>query len=338
MAYLQQSGFLPLETLFAADYDSPYYSSWEHAGGFYAQAWALVHFWYCGDTELPKGAAMKFLQVAADRKKAATTDLRAHFRACFGMDYPQMLRLLEDYVAKGTYRYLRQPPPQIDPPASYAMRAVPLEEMQLRLTELSLRVHHSAMANFTLLDAVAKGLKDTRVLEALGTFALFEQDPARARERWEQALEAGSTNSAVQREAAKWTVHGWLREFSPSFRLSAERAEQWRARLLRAIAQEPRQTAAYESLAWVEAVAETPTPANVALVQEKLPTLRQKYRTVFALALLNLRAGRADEAKAQLASLELLEVDPAAEQAVETMRARLEGRPARLILGIPQAK
>lgn len=338
VSILRSETLIPLEQLFAVEHGSPLYRSKDHAGLFYAQAWALVHYWYCGDSGLSTESIVRFLQLAGDRRKASSIDLRAYFRECFGMDYPEMLRRLQKYIERGRYRFSRQTPPRIDPPESYAARAVDSTEARLRMAELQLRVDRRASAKFVLVDAAATGANDSRVFEVLGAIARMEGDEATARHRWEQAEVAGSRNGAVNRELSLIESRMWLAEFDYHFRLPAETAERLRARLRRAIDDEPRQTAAYELLAWVEASAETPLISNVNLVQQQFGVLRQKHRTVLALALVRLRTGRTDEAKRLLASMDQLDWDPWSGQAAEVVRAKLEGRLPQLVSGPPSAK
>lgn len=279
----------------------------------------------------------KFIAVASDRKKVAEVDLRAHFKACFGMDYPVMLRRLQTYVEEGRYRYLRQTPPTIPPPESYSTRPVPLAETRLRLAELALRTRQSPMANYVLVDAATRGATDARVFEVLGTSAIVQNDENSARKYWEQALTAGSVNGAVNRELGLMETRLWMRDFNYSFRLPAELRDRLRSRLRKAIEHEPRQSAAYEQLAMVEAFSESPMIENVNLVQEKFAMLKEKQRTAFAFALIRLHMGKTEEGLAILKSLETFPSDPWTMQAALKVGLMLENQAARAAAAVAAA-
>ncbi len=332
IAVLQSEKLLPLETLFAVDHDSPIYRGKDHAGLFYAQSWALLHYWNFGDSGLNKDGIAKFTFVAGNPKLLPPGfDQRAFFRQCFGMDYPDMIKRLERYVSGGRYRFGKLPIPEVAKAASYAARPVLREELRLRLAELALRTTRSSMAKFLLVDAAAKPGVEPRVLEALGADAIVEHDEAQARERWEQAFAAGSTNVAALRELGVIESRGWFRDFDFDFKLPADTAQRLRERLTRAIQIEPDQTAAYEMLAWVEAYAPEPQLGNVKVVQEAFPRLQQGQRTLLALVLVRARLGLKDQALAMLEEFEKLQFEEWSAKGAEVVRARLEGRAVRSV-------
>lgn len=327
LGVIHETKLIPLETLFAVDYRSPIYRSNNHTGMFYAESWALLHFWYFGDSGLAPEAVARFTRVAGNGRAAATVDLRAYFRECFGMDYPEMQRRLDAYVSSGQYRYSKQPVPKIDEAAAYSRRNVPRDELRLRLAELDLRTQQSPAARFALLDAQAKsGTGDPRLFEVLGAAEIVARDEARACEFWEQALTAGSTNGAIVRELGLIESRGWFQRFDFYFRLPTETAARLRSRLERSIAHEPQQTAAYEMLAWVEAYSAEPSIPNLNLIQRQFSTLRHQQRTLVALAFVRFRSGLKDEATALLGQLDRLESDDWSNQAAEAVRAQIEGR------------
>lgn len=326
VAVLREEKLLPLETLFAVDYDSPFYTATNHAGLFYAESWALLHYWFFGQSKLSPDAVSRFVRVASDRQAAAKVNLRAFFRECFAMDYPDMLRQLDRYITSGSYRFGRQPVPKIDAAASYPVRAVPRDETRVRLAELAVRVNRSSDGKLALLEAAEKQPPDPRVLEVLGADSLVERDETRTRERWEAALAAGSSNPAILRELALMESREWFEHFNYDYRMPAERAQRLRARLKQSIEREPMQSAAYEMLAWLEAYAEEPVYADINLVQRNFANLSHKDRTLLAFALVRVHAGLNDEAANFLSGIAALQPDAWTVQAAEVVRAKLEGR------------
>ena len=332
---LRRDKLLPLELLFTADRQIAGAAPGRHIGLFYAQSWALLHYWYFGDSDLSKEAVAKFVRAVGERKPPASLNLAAFFRECFGMDYAQMQRRLESYIQRGSYRFARQRAPDIAPMSSYTSSALARNEARVHLAELALRIHRSAAARVVLLDALAKPDASARISEILGTDAMKERDDAAAREHWEQALAKGSTNAAIYRELGLLESRGWFRDFDFHFQLPPETAARLRTRLQRAIQNEPNQSASYEMLAWVEAFSPAPVVPNINLVQKQFPLLRDRARTLVALAVIRLRAGQVEEAKRLLNDLEKMEWDEWAAQAAESIRANLERRPPRTVLPPP---
>lgn len=330
---LRGEKLLPLETLFGVTHDSPIYRSSDHTGVFYAESWALLHYWYCGETNFPADAVNRFVRVASNRKTAAAADLRGLFRECFGIDFPEMQRRLERYVESGAYRYSRQPAPKIADVASYTMRTVPRDEIRVRLAELALRVNRAPIGKLLLLEAIEKTPADPRPFEVLGMEALFDHDENGARDRWEQAVAAGTRNVAIYRELGVLETRPWFQQFNEYFRLAPEATERLRDRLTKSIEYSPQQSAAYETLAWVEAFSEVPSNANVNLVQEQFPRLRLKQRTLLALAFVRVRVNKPEEALRLLDQLDQMEPDAFTARGAEIVRAKLEGRPARRLPG-----
>jgi hypothetical protein len=331
IATLQTEKLLPLEVLFAVDPASPIYRGKDHAGLFYAQSWALLHYCYFGESGLPKDSVTRFTHVAGNARAAAGLDLRAFFRQCFGMDYSDMVKRLERYVSGGRYRYGKLPMPEVPKAATYAARPVPREELRRRLAELALRTTPSSMARFMLVDAAAQPDCEARIFEVLGADALGERDETKARERWEQAVAAGSVNIAVMRELSILESRGWFQEFEYDLRLPPETIQRLRARLTRSIRLEPEQTAAYEMLAWVEAYAEAPQVENVLVVQNAFPRLKHQPRVLLAFVLARLRLGLRDQAVAMLGQFDKLEFDEWSAKGAELVRARLENRAVRAV-------
>jgi hypothetical protein len=321
-AYLSIEKLLPLDQLFAADRTSRIYTD-KHTGVFYAQSWALLHFWHFGKSGFSKDAVDRFLKIAGNRELAEATDLRKHFQQCFGIDYPEMLYRLKDYVRSGSYRYGTQPMPEFAPSSAYVSRAVAADEIGVRLAELAVRVNRTPAGKLVLLNAMTDRQKDPRSFETLGTDAYLEGDVKSATERWEQALVAGSTNPAIIRELALIEGKQWFGDFNDSFRLPEDATARMRARLLRSIEMEPAQAAAYEMLSWVEAFAERPQPSNINRVIAQLKDMPDKKRTLIGLAAIMLRIGKPEAAVPMLNHVGTLRIDGSEAQAVSVLRERL---------------
>jgi len=68
-----------------------------------------------------------------------------------GISYGKLSDDLEHYFRSGRYSYVKKPLPVVSSAMSYAVRSVPLEEINLRLAELALRVNSSPQGKLFLL-------------------------------------------------------------------------------------------------------------------------------------------------------------------------------------------
>lgn len=327
VAQMQREGPMPLEKLFAVSHDSAVFREGEHTGQFYSQSWALVHFCYLGASDLPREKLMLFLSVARSPRFADQPErVRAFFRELFGFDYAELENRVQRYMRVGRYQGRTLPVPKLPDAKTYTSRVVAPEEAQLRLAEVAARVNRTPEARLALLHGADQHPEDTRIDETLGTLAYYDGDQMAARERWERAIEHGTTNPAVFHEVARQMTQRLFAQFDPFYRMPDEMAAKLRVLLRRSIEAAPQQTAAYETLAWVEATSGECDVTNVNLVQGRFPSLKTKDRTLVSLALVRHRRGDNAAALALLDDLPKLDPDDWSVRAAERLRAKIEGR------------
>lgn len=284
---LQHESLLPLETLFAVDFNSSIYKTGKHSGRFYAESWALLHYWFYGNSNLDRAKVSRFMDHIRNETERADPALRRKiFQETMGMDYPAMGELLERYVKSGSFRWGKITLPKISDARSYEWSILEPAAVRERLAELDLRVNQSGRARLALLRAVDLVPRNARLQEVLGADAWLQGEPDRARERWEKAIELGSNNPAVFHELGLMESRRWFEHFDYYFRMPSDLAQRLRRLLNRSISCAPEQSDAYEMLAWIEATVEKPDIANVNLVQKRFGTLTHKGPTLVALAML----------------------------------------------------
>lgn len=294
VVYLRQTQLMPFASLFSAGHGPSIYKEQRRERRLlYAQSWAFMHYWYCGDLKLtPEQQKLRadfFNYVRVEGAEGDPAVRAALFERASGMDYTEMARRLEKYVRTGSYRWFQLPLPEIADRATYSVRAMSRGEIALRLAELDLTANRSPSARLALLNAIDERPEDFRVLEALGMDAWFEGDKRMAQERWDRAVALGTKNPGVLHEVAVMEDEKWFSRFDPYFELPDAAAERLRRLLKASIESSPNQTRAYEILAWVEATARRPKLANANLVQAQLPRLEFRTRTMVALALLRVK-------------------------------------------------
>ncbi|RME72475.1 MAG: hypothetical protein D6781_02170, partial [Verrucomicrobia bacterium] len=103
---LQASKLLSLETLFGASHGSQMFASEDHTGLFYAQSWALLHYWYFGQSDIAPDAVERFVSTCLSVRGLTPVETYQLFKSCFDMEYAEMKKRLGQYVVKGKYRYI----------------------------------------------------------------------------------------------------------------------------------------------------------------------------------------------------------------------------------------
>src|ERR1700676_993868 len=91
---LRQHHLLPLTTLFAVDHSSPYYHEENKGSIFYAESWALTHYFEIEDQKDGTHHLADYLQLVASHVDPVTAGTRA-----FG-DLNKLQKTLDAYVGR----------------------------------------------------------------------------------------------------------------------------------------------------------------------------------------------------------------------------------------------
>jgi tetratricopeptide (TPR) repeat protein len=324
--YLQQESLMPLGDLFEVTHDSRYYNSDSHAGLFYAQSWALLHYWKYGNSKIPPEQVNRFMAVAGRKRALAQTNVQSLFEECFGMDYRKMEKQLARYVRRGRYTYGKVPLPVLPAPDSYPQGPVSEAEIRLRLAELAVRMRSDAVGLLVLMQAGESPDADPRIYETLGGDAMLHGDVEMAQQHWRRAHELGTNNSAVLRGLAREQWEKWFRNYVPTLKLPDEVAEEMRALLVASIRAEQVQDEAYQMLAWVEGFSTQPRPGNLNAVQNRVKQMDNKAPTLLALAMSRERMGHQDRAIEMLKQIGRFAPDDWTLAAAERTLAEWEGK------------
>lgn len=324
---LQMGKMMPFEQLFAVEYDSPLFKNSAHTGMFYAQSWAFLHYCRYGLNKIPPEKMSLFLRVAGSSEiQEKPAEFRAVCRELLGMDYPELLKELQNYVTYGRFQGRKVKRPAIASRATYTVRPVPREEMTIHLAELSLRMTDSAQANLLIRDQLAKS-PDSRLCELLGAVALRANEPGVARERFRAAMDLGTTNAAIFRELGRLESNAVFENFNLDYHMPAKRAADLRHLLAKSLECAPEQSQGYELLAWVEASVDQPDIPSINRIQERFKTLNDQARTLLALVIIRQRLGQTQAALDLLGQIDQLKPSEWVQFHAELVRARLEGRP-----------
>jgi len=324
---LQVARLIPVEVMLGSDQEAAAFQSDDSYTLLHDESWAMVHYLYFGEHKLPRAGIAEFISyILRNSRRFDAAATRQVFESKVGISYGKLGGDLDHYFRSGRYGYSKRPLPVIPPAKSYAVRSVPLDEINLRLAELALRVNGSPQGKLFLLQA-DHGPEAVRANEVLGAAAARNGEWDVAADRWDRALAAGTTNPAVLYELAQQEGRKRFARFDLHYRLPDEAADRLRDLLARSIAASPQQAMAYELLAWVEATAREPQVGNVNLVQKHFPRLKEQNRTLLALAVAHLRLGDKPGAAGMLDDLDKAGPDDWVRYGLEHTRAALEGRP-----------
>jgi Tfp pilus assembly protein PilF len=185
---LQENKLIPLDVLLQVDGTSPYYHEENRASLFYAESWTLVHYLMMDPEAQQKQLLVKFLatyQAEGNSVEAA--------RKSFG-DLRKFAQVMELYSRQDRFLVGRVNTTVHGNPKGYSSRALaPAEENALR-GDLYTRTHRPKEAKAALDAALREDPKLPQVHEALGMFALSQQQTEKAEAEFTEAVHLNSNS------------------------------------------------------------------------------------------------------------------------------------------------
>jgi tetratricopeptide (TPR) repeat protein len=97
---LRERPLLPLETFLAVDFNSPHYNERDQKGVFYAQSWALVHYFMQGGERARRESFVRFVDLVS-----AGAPVEASLKQAFNIDLPTLEQNLKNYISRRNYIY-----------------------------------------------------------------------------------------------------------------------------------------------------------------------------------------------------------------------------------------
>lgn len=318
---------MPLSQVFGMSGNSATLHEERNLSIYSAECWALLHFFDFSSGPPAPEKLRHFVELATSpRYRSDPIALEAVCRTELGLDYAGLLERIESYVHRGDIRSVRLPAPEVAPAASYIRREPSHDEMADRLAELALRLRRSAAGKLELLKAVERSPDDARLREVLGNDALADNDTISAVNQWDHAVALGTSNPSVLHDLAQIKAQRWFESFDLYFRLPPAKAVELRELLERSIKAAPEEADGYEFLAWVESAAPKVEVRNVNLVQQHFAVLKNKGRTLLALALIRLRLDDLKGAEATLDSLDKVRHEDQEARVANTIRQEVTRR------------
>jgi tetratricopeptide (TPR) repeat protein len=201
MSLRRREPLIPMERFFALDQQSPEFTDARRQKRFYAQAWALVHYFLAGG-EARRARLDAFLDaIRAGRSAAEAT-------AILGSDYPAMQQEIRSYVRRPSMTFTSYELDELVVPVPEAPRPAPRDAV---LFALGAMLSSEAL----LAEAVRVNPSNAEALAVLGHVLEARGDDTGAMALFEKAHSLGSRDASmellyreelVEREAAEVRV------------------------------------------------------------------------------------------------------------------------------------
>lgn len=272
-----------LDWLFTVDSSSASYHGGFGQETFYAQSWALVHFWFCDPQMFP--GYLKFLDLIEKSGKGSADCMKE----AFGMNTAQMKKAFEAYLKNGRYQ-LRQLPLGSKPERQrYEFRRVTEFEQELALLNLEARAVGLPNSESKLIALAERYPNEPRPYEILAALAGRNGKTEERLDYYSKAIALGSRNSQVHVQHAGLTLARIDVASSLDYRLPDDQANSLRESLKTAFEANPNHDAVIKLWAYLESVVAKPNPSSVDILQQQVKRMRDSREVLLSLAVIRWR-------------------------------------------------
>lgn len=303
---LRERPLLPLETLLSVDFNSPHYNEGDQKGVFYAQSWALVHYFMQGGERSRRESFVRFVDLVS-----TGAPVEASLKQAFNIDLPTLEQHLKSYISRRNYLYETLPlGERLNIDAGMQTAQLAEAEVEYYLGDLLRHTERYDEAEAYLTRAIAL---DENLVAARASLGVVRARQRRLEEAHKLLASASAKNSAdpLIHYYYAWAVS---REYtSPENAVSSfppEAVRLMRAELRKAVELAPEFAEAHRLLAFVNLVANEELREAETLLRraQTLAPGEAEYDYLLARALL--QQERFSEARAALQSLVKGDVNP----------------------------
>jgi tetratricopeptide (TPR) repeat protein len=216
---LQREPLIPIGTLLTVDFSSPLYNAQEHSGMFYAESWALVHYFALSPEMRDQNLLGKFLAALQ-----ATDDPVEAANQSFG-DLKKLAGKLESYARSMTFTYGRMVLQTDISEKDFAARKLEPAEALTAQADFLLRRGSPAEALNVLHQAAAADPKLAAVHDGLGYYHYLRAANDEAEKEFAQALamDANDMNAVYYQAHLLLRQSGYTKETTPQIREKLEK-------------------------------------------------------------------------------------------------------------------
>lgn len=220
LAWLQRESLIPVGTLVSVDYSSPLYNGREHNGIFYAESWALVHYFMFSEDVKKQDLLDKFLAALQ-----ATDDPVEAAQQSFG-DLKKLADKLNSYARQPTFTAGRVKVESGLEEKDFVARPLPPAEALTQEANFLLRSGHANDALSLLHEAEEADPKLAALHDAMGYYHFLRLDYENAAKEYDQALALSPNDSAAYYYKAEiaYRKNGYKPDSIPQIRSNLEKA------------------------------------------------------------------------------------------------------------------
>jgi tetratricopeptide (TPR) repeat protein len=241
---LQTNTILPLATLMDVKHDSPYYRKQGMVEMFYAQSWALTHYFMIGDKRAHFAQLIEFLRLLQNDVPEKEAVQRA-----FG-DLKTLEQRLQNYIRMLSFYHFQVPAKLSEKEDQYAVRELSPAESLAKRGEILVHINRTDDAKAVLEQALQLDTRSALAHEGMGILYSRLQNQEQAEKHFTAAAELDSRSFLANYYAAHAAyTHGdsalgenYLRKalainpnFAPAYRSLSEHLARQREKLPEAL-------------------------------------------------------------------------------------------------------
>src|SRR5208282_3774880 len=208
---LQRDNLIPIATLVTVDTSSPLYNAREHSGMFYAESWAIVHYFLLSPDAKKDGLLDKFLAALQ-----STDDPIEAARQSFG-DLKKLADKLEYYARQPTFYFAHLPVESGLSEKDFSARPLPLAEALAHEANFLMRNGSQSDALNLLHQAEDADRNLPALHEALGYYHFLRADNENAEKEFDEAIMLDPKNAASYYYKAQilYRKSGYSKDLTP---------------------------------------------------------------------------------------------------------------------------
>lgn len=291
--YLRENKLLPLRTLFAVDYKSPYYNEGNKMNIFYSESWMLMHYLLQGEGQKRRPQLGRFMDLLASKVPIAEA-----FQKAFETSLESFEKSFKSYIQGASYKATGFAfEKKLD--FESEMQSAPLSEAEAQayLGDLLSHTRRFNEAEVYLQKALSLNPDLPLAHTSLGMLRVRQNRLEDARQYLAKAVAGDSRNHlahyyyALALSGLSPTEYRTMSSYAP------EAAATIRAQLKKAIALKPDFPESYALLGFVNVVRNEEIDETIELLKRALNLSRANQRILFMLAQLYMRKERFAEAR-----------------------------------------
>ena len=316
--YLREQKLLPLRTLFAVDYKSPYYNEGNKMNIFYAESWMLTHYLLQGESQRRRPQLARFVDLVRSK-----LTLDEAFQQAFQVSLDAFEKDFKSYVQGAKYMATSVTfKEKLDFDSEMQSAPVTEGEAQAYLGDLLLHTRRFNDAESHLQQALTLSPELPMAEASFGMLRVRQGRLADARQYLEKAV-AGNSQNYLAHFYYAYALSGLSFEGSQVINsYSPDEAATMRAELRKAIAIKPDFGEGYALLGFINIVRNEEIDETIALLKRALTMSRSNQRVLFMLAQLYMRKENFAEARQLLEPMARNSPDPDIRQHAQSL---LEG-------------